>query len=157
MAGVSLVQLRPGGSADLAEIDRVMRDAFDPRFGEAWTPSQVMGVLSMTGVWITLAEIDGAIAGFSMSRVVLDESELLLLAVRDAARRRGIGKQLLRSAMVEAERRGATKMHLEVRAGNGAVKLYQLAGFEKIGERRDYYRGPFGKLYDAQTYQKHLS
>lgn len=157
MAGVSLVQLRPGGSADLAEIDRVMRDAFDPRFGEAWTPSQVMGVLSMTGVWITLAEVDGAIAGFSMSRVVLDESELLLLAVRDAARRRGIGKQLLRSAMVEAERRGATKMHLEVRAGNGAVKLYQLAGFEKIGERRDYYRGPFGKLYDAQTYQKHLS
>ena len=116
-----------------------------------------MGVLSMTGVWITLAEVDGAIAGFSMSRVVLDESELLLLAVRDAARRRGIGKQLLRSAMVEAERRGATKMHLEVRAGNGAVKLYQLAGFEKIGERRDYYRGPFGKLYDAQTYQKHLS
>ena len=157
MAGVSLVQLRPGGSADLAEIDRVMRDAFDPRFGEAWTPSQVMGVLSMTGVWITLAEVDGAIAGFSMSRVVLDESELLLLAVRDAARRRGIGKQLLRSALVEAERRGATKMHLEVRAGNGAVKLYQLAGFEKIGERRDYYRGPFGKLYDAQTYQKHLS
>ena len=157
MAGVSLVQLRPGGSADLGEIDRVMRDAFDPRFGEAWTPSQVMGVLSMTGVWITLAEVDGAIAGFSMSRVVLDESELLLLAVRDTARRRGIGKQLLRSALVEAERRGATKMHLEVRAGNGAVKLYQLAGFEKIGERRDYYRGPFGKLYDAQTYQKHLS
>ena len=40
-ASVSMTLLRPGAMADLSSVDRVMREAFDPRFGEAWTPSQV--------------------------------------------------------------------------------------------------------------------
>lgn len=152
-ASVSMITLRPGAMADLAAVDRVMRDAFDPRFGEAWTSSQVAGVLAMPGVWLTIAEADGEAAGFAMTRGVLDEAELLLLAVRPAMRRRGIGRQLLRSAIAEARRRDVVRMHLEVRAGNEAIAVYRLAGFEKIGERRSYYRGLGGKLFDAQTFQ----
>jgi len=152
-ASVSMTLLRPGAMADLSSVDRVMREAFDPRFGEAWTPSQVAGVLAMPGVWLTIAEADGAAAGFAVTRAILDEAELLLLAVRPAARRRGVGRQLLRSALAEAGQRGVRRMHLEVRAGNDAVKLYRAAGFEKIGQRRGYYRGRDGKLFDAQTFQ----
>lgn len=156
-ASVSMMTLRPGTMADLSAVDRVMREAFDPRFGEAWTPSQVAGVMAMPGVWLTLAEADGAAAGFAMSRAILDEAELLLLAVRPACRRRGVGRQLLRSAIAEARNRGVVRMHLEVRAGNDAVALYRAAGFAKIGERRDYYRGRSGRLFDAQTFQIDLS
>jgi ribosomal-protein-alanine N-acetyltransferase len=152
-ASVSMTLLRPGAMADLSAVDRVMREAFDPRFGEAWTPSQVAGVLAMPGVWLTIAEADGVAAGFAVTRAILDEAELLLLAVRPAARGRGIGRQLLRSALAEARQRGVRRMHLEVRAGNDAVMLYRAAGFEKIGQRRDYYRGRNGKLFDAQTFQ----
>jgi len=152
-ASVSMMTLRPGTMTDLSAVDRVMREAFDPRFGEAWTPSQVAGVMAMPGVWLTLAEADGGAAGFAMSRAILDEAELLLLAVRPAMRRRGVGRQLLRSAIAEARGRGVVRMHLEVRAGNDAVALYRAAGFAKIGERRDYYRGRSGKLFDAQTFQ----
>ena len=154
---VSMTLLRPGAMADLSAIDGVMREAFDPRFGEAWTPNQVTGVLAMPGVWLTIAETDGVAAGFAVTRSILDEAELLLLAVRPAARRRGVGRQLLRSAIGEARQRGVVKMHLEVRAGNDAVTLYRAAGFEKIGERRGYYRGRSGKLFDAQTFQIVLS
>ena len=70
-----------------------------------------------------------------------------------AARRRGVAKALLRSVFAEACARGVASVHLEVRAGNDAVALYRLAGFEKIGERRDYYRGRNGKLFDAQTFR----
>lgn len=155
-ASVSMITLRTGAMSDLSAVDRVMRDAFDPRFGEAWTPSQVTGVLAMPGVWLTIAEADGEAAGFAMTRVILDEAELLLLAVRPAARRRGVGRQLLRSAIAEARQRGVVRMHLEVRAGNEAISLYRLAGFAKIGERRNYYRGGNGKLFDAQTFQVNL-
>jgi len=156
-ASVSMITLRPGTMADLAVVDRVMREAFDPRFGEAWTPSQVTGVLAMPGVWLTIAEGDGDVAGFAMTRAVLDEAELLLLAVRPDRRRRGVGRQLLRSSMAEARARNVAHMHLEVRAGNDAIALYRLAGFDKIGERRDYYRGRSGKLFDAQTFRAILS
>lgn len=153
---VSMIALRPGTMADLSAVDRVMREAFDPRFGEAWTPSQVTGVMAMPGVWLTIAEAEGEAAGFAMSRAILDEAELLLLAVRPASRRRGVGRQLLRSAMAEARHRGVVRMHLEVRAGNEATGLYRLAGFAKIGERRNYYKGSGGKLFDAQTFQTNL-
>jgi ribosomal-protein-alanine N-acetyltransferase len=152
-----MITLRPGTMADLSLVDRLMRESFDARFGEAWTPTQVAGMMAMPGLWLTIAEADGAAAGFAMSRAVLDEAELLLLAVRPGSRRRGVGRQLMRSAMAEARSRGVAKMHLEVRAGNDAVALYRAAGFAKIGERRNYYRGPNGKLFDAQTFQIVLS
>jgi hypothetical protein len=62
-ASVSMITLRPGAMADLSAVDGVMREAFDPRFGEAWTPSQVTGVLAMPGVWLTIAEAGGAGSG----------------------------------------------------------------------------------------------
>jgi ribosomal-protein-alanine N-acetyltransferase len=153
---LSMVSLRPGRINDLAVVDSLMREAFDPRFGEAWTANQCAGVMAMPGVWLTLADIDGVVAGFAMARAIVDEAELLLLAVRPAARRRGVGSALLRAVIGEARERGAARLHLEVRAGNDAVSLYGRCGFEKIGERRDYYRGKGGKLFDAMTYQKSI-
>ena len=37
---VNITELREGGSQDLTEVIRIMQDAFDPRFGEAWTGAQ---------------------------------------------------------------------------------------------------------------------
>lgn len=154
---VDMIALRPGSTADLTAISAVMQAAFDPRYGEAWTSSQCAGVMAMPGVWLTIAEVDGKLGGFALSRVIADEAELLLLAVRPECRRRGLGRSLLRSAIAESQARGAVRIHLEVRAGNDAVALYRLAGFEKVGQRRDYYRGSNGKLFDAITYRKLIS
>ena len=129
-----------------------MADAFDPKYGEAWTRSQCLGVLAMPGVWLTLARVEGGIAGFALSRAVLDEAELLLLAVSPSARRRGVGSALLRSVIAEARGHGIVRLHLEVRAGNSAIALYDAAGFAKTGERRAYYRGSGGRGLDAHSY-----
>lgn len=147
-----MVELLTGGAADVASLEQVMGEAFDPRFGEAWTRSQCLGILGMPGVWLTLARAEGRIAGFALARGILDEAELLLLATSPQFRRRGIGAALLRSVMAEARGRGVTRIHLEVRAGNGAIALYQTHGFTKTGERRDYYRGRTGQSFDAHSY-----
>lgn len=150
------VDLRHGAVADLATVDRIMQQAFDPRFGEAWTHNQVLGLLAMPGVWLTLAGVRGEPAGFALSRRVVDEAELMLLATLPALRRRGVAAALLRSVVADAIDQGARTLHLEVRDGNEAIKLYRTAGFAKVGERRHYYRGTNGQAFDALTYRRDL-
>ncbi len=156
MSALKLIDLRSGGTADLGEIDAIMQRAFDPRFGEAWTRGQCLGMLALPGVWLTIASIDGNIAGFALSRATVDEAELLLLATLPEVRRHGVGGALLRSVMRGAKDRHATRLFLEVRSGNDAIRLYRSLGFNKVGERKGYYRGTNDQVFDALTFQREL-
>lgn len=148
------IDLREGDIRDLDGIDRMMTDAFDARWGEAWTRNQVIGILAVPGVWLTIAEFGGRSAGFALVRGVLDEAELLLLAVIPEMRHKGVGAALLRSVVSDCALRGIGSLHLEVREGNDAIKLYRKSGFTKVGERRDYYRGSDGQNYSALTLRR---
>ncbi|MEG3165847.1 GNAT family N-acetyltransferase [Sphingomonas sp. PB2P19] len=150
------ILLRSGDARDITIVDALMQTAFDPRFGEAWTRSQCIGVLAMPGVRLTLAMVDEDPAGFAMTRSVADEAELLLLAVAPAFRRRGVGAALLRAVEAECSAAGIATLHLEVRASNDAVRLYTGHGFAKVGERRAYYRSRTGEAHDAHTYLRKL-
>jgi ribosomal-protein-alanine N-acetyltransferase len=146
-----LIEIRHGGTGDLATIAAIMQEAFDPRYGEAWTSAQCMGMLSLPGVWLSVAGIGAQDVGFALVREAAGEAELLLLATHPRFRGQGVGGALLRAAVSEARSRGVKRMHLEVRAGNDAVRLYRYEGFEKVGERRAYYRGRGSQLFDALT------
>ena len=157
MSGLpGMLELVTGDPADLPAVAEVMAEAFDPRFGEAWTTAQCLGMLALTGVWLTLARRDGALVGFALSRVVAGDGELLLLAVRPAIRRSGVGSALVRAVIAEAKQRGAEQIHLEVRSGNRAVGLYLAQKFQKVGTRKDYYRGASGEIFSAETYALRL-
>jgi ribosomal-protein-alanine N-acetyltransferase len=89
--------------------------------------------------------------GFLLQRRAADEAELLLLAVAPAHRKRGIGRMLLDRFILDAMNKGIARLHLEVRDGNPAVRMYLAAGFCPVGRRRKYYRGSDGEQYDALT------
>lgn len=148
------VSLTEGGIPDLDAVMEVMDDGFDPIFGEAWTAPQCAGMLPLPGVWLSLAHAGEELLGFALGRVILKEAELLLLAVKKSARRRGIGQLLLERFALIAMTRGAQTLHLEVRDGNQAVKLYSNSGYVEIGRRKNYYTGRDGQLYDALTLSK---
>ena len=137
----------------LADAMQVMGRAFDPAFGEAWTLPQVAGVMMMPGTWLTVARMDAAPLGFALVRSVLDECELLLLAVDPLWRGRGIGHALVSDSLRTARRRGIRSMNLEVRASNNAIKLYEKLGFEYVHRRPGYYRGNDGQLHDALSFR----
>lgn len=146
-------------AADAAALDRVMAvmaASFDPEFGEAWTQLQCGGMLADAKAWLLLGDWRGAVAGFALARQVVDEAELLLIAVTPAARGQGLGAALLETVTRDARRRGADRLFLEVRADNPAIALYRGAGFDKVGERRGYYRGVGGKSFDAHSYARAL-
>lgn len=153
----NIIELREGGAQDVSRVTAIMTDAFDPRFGEAWTYAQCMGMLSLPGVWMVIASRNGEDLGFAMARIAADEAELLLIATTRSSQRSGIGGALLRSVLAEAQALNAARIHLEVRSGNPALELYSREGFSKIGERRSYYRGKSGELFDAHTYSRELS
>jgi len=147
------VQIERGSSDDLDGVMKVMDSAFGERFGEAWTRSQLAGILPMHGVSLVLATEPGndRALGFSLTRTVSDESELLLIAVMPDTQRRGVGRRLLDHFLERARNDGVARVHLEVRDGNPAVGMYEAAGFLPIGRRRNYYRAADGKRFDAIT------
>jgi [ribosomal protein S18]-alanine N-acetyltransferase len=135
----------------IAQIMPVMAEAFDPAHGEAWTASQCAGALALPGSILLIARHQDAVTGFALLRSVLDEAELLLLAVSPAAQRNGIGAALLGQAVSFLRQNGVRRLHVEVRDDNLALRFYANQGFAQVGRRRDYYRGQSGKRTDAVT------
>ncbi|MET0373908.1 MAG: GNAT family N-acetyltransferase [Rhizorhabdus sp.] len=139
------------GTEALDPVMAVMNTAFDPGFGEAWTEPQTLAMLAMPGVWLSLAQVDGRPAGFALNRIIVDEAELLLLAVAPFNRRQGVGLALIERSRSQTLLRNGSRLHLEVRHNNPAIELYKKAGFTTAGRRPAYYRGNDGQLYDALT------
>jgi [ribosomal protein S18]-alanine N-acetyltransferase len=80
------------------------------------------------------------IAGFICLMQVIDEGEILELAVSPEFRGRGIGGRLVAGALSLFDSRGATHVSLEVRPSNiKAITLYSGCGFDIAGRRRAYY------------------
>jgi ribosomal-protein-alanine N-acetyltransferase len=147
------VRIKPGSSERVDAVMTVMKEAFGDTYGEAWTRSQLVGILPMSGVFLTLAVDCDAddVVGFSLFRTVAGESELLLIAVLPGEQRRGVGTLLLDHFIDRAREDHVSRVHLEVRDGNPAVEMYRSAGFSPVGRRRNYYHAPGGKRYDAIT------
>jgi ribosomal-protein-alanine N-acetyltransferase len=82
-----------------------------------------------------------AIAGMLVLWLILDEAHIASVAVHPQMRQMGIGRELVRTALLNAANEGAASALLEVRAGNfAAQRLYQEFGFEVVGKRPRYYK-----------------
>lgn len=81
--------------------------------------------------------------GFAGCHKVLDEIEIMSVAVAPAFKGLKIGEQLLRRMLHEAKTWQCSQLFLEVRASNqAALKLYQKMDFKQIGLRKKYYHNP---------------
>lgn len=122
-------------------------------FAAPWSAAEFADLLSQPGVLLGL-EPDG----FVLVRVVLDEAEILTLAVAPAARRRGLGRRLVERASATAAQAGSTRLFLEVAEDNAAARaLYDGVGFAVIGRRKAYYARPDGGRTDALVMSRDLS
>ena len=147
------IVIEPASADCIDSVMRIMESAFGDKFGEAWTRSQLSGILPVAGVdlMIALDRTTGSTIGFSVARTVADESELLLIAVLPGRHRQGVGTWLLHDFLNRARGEGVSLVHLEVRDGNPATAMYLGTGFSPVGRRRNYYHAVDGKRYDAIT------
>ncbi|GAW41666.1 ribosomal-protein-alanine N-acetyltransferase [Brevundimonas sp. SH203] len=122
-------------------------------FAAPWDARAFSDLLAQPGVCLGV-ETDG----FILIRVVLDEAEILTLAVRPDARRQGLGRRLVERACDAAKEAGAASLFLEVAEDNAAARaLYARAGFVEIGRRKAYYTGTDGRRIDALALRRDLS
>lgn len=90
------------------------------------------------------------VLGYAVLMPVLDEIELLRIAIAGQQQGQGLGRWLLAWLMRQAGSEGKRSMLLEVAAANQpARRLYASMGFTIIGERRAYYRDAAGRCDDA--------
>ena len=110
-------------------------------FARPWSRDSFRRELTRNAVARYLvAEENGEILGYAGAWVILDESHITNIAVREAARGRGIGKKLTAELLQVLSNLGACYATLEVRVSNvRAQNLYKSLGFVSVGKRKRYY------------------
>lgn len=102
-----------------------------------WTKKQF--IESVTSYQSTVYEEDGQVVGFCILQPVLDEANLLLMAVHPSKQGQGIGFKLLDHSL-NVLKNNPIQIFLEVRESNlSAIALYEKSGFHQIDLRKNYY------------------
>jgi ribosomal-protein-alanine N-acetyltransferase len=130
---------------DAAALARVHASAF--RHG--WSENEFERLLADKNVICHVARGNGGtgpVCAFTISRIVEDEAEILMVAVAPGEQGRGLAGRLLSRHLGRLAARGVRKVFLEVDEGNtAALRLYSRSGFEQVGRRPGYYANPEGQ------------
>ena len=87
----------------------------------------------------TVIEHNGEVVGFCILQPVLDEANLLLMAIDPKVQGKGLGFTLLEKS-IEQLNNNPIQIFLEVRESNiPAIRLYEKSGFHQIDLRKNYY------------------
>jgi ribosomal-protein-alanine N-acetyltransferase len=147
------VTIRPMRASD---IDALMPYETEMFGTEAWSRNGYRSELadSRHRYYVTAEESEGQLLGWAGVMIIGRTAEILTVGVIPAARRAGIARRLVATLLVEARRRRATEVFLEVRVDNDAArKLYRTEDFAEVGLRRGYY--DHGRI-DAVTMRREL-
>lgn len=112
-------------------------------FSDPWSERSILSELdNPLSLWLTAVDGD-RVAGYIGSQTVLEESDMLNLAVSPDYRRQGIGRALVMTLIDRLRQQGSRSITLEVRASNlPAGRLYESLGFSQAGLRKGYYEKP---------------
>ena len=112
-------------------------------FSDAWSEKSILDTLKQSQAFIVVAEQGNAIVGYCIVYFVLDEAEIVRVAVDASLRKQGVGQELLRKTCHICKEKGIERLLLDVREGNeNARRFYQAFGFEVDGLRKNFYDNP---------------
>ncbi len=128
----------------MARADIPAAAAMEATVPGGWSAVQLADELAAAGGFqFACRDRAGDCLGYICGRLAAGEAEILKIAVRPSHRRQGLGLALLGHVLSWLGGQGAVCCFLEVRQSNHAARaLYQKAGFQVVGARRNYYRQP---------------
>lgn len=131
------VVIRPMTPEDLDQVVAIEQQSFS----HPWSMNHFRDELCTSRAFPLVAvTAGGGIAGYLCPSQVLDEGEILDLAVRRDCQGTGIGRLLVFETLGLFRERGASRVWLEVRVSNvAAISLYRSLGFRECGRRHHYY------------------
>lgn len=135
---------------DIAQISKMEQSYF----GQPWSESSIATYAEKGNTIFVVARRGQEVVGYIAILCILDEGNLVSIAVHEECREMGIATELLDIAYEKAAERGVASINLEVRESNeAAIALYEKEGFAKIGRRKGFYSKP---AEDAILYLKEL-
>lgn len=94
---------------------------------------------SLASYQCTVFEKSNQVVGFCILQTVLDEANLLLMAIHPNQQGQGLGYQLLDES-IQMLKNNPIQIFLEVRESNtAAIALYEKSDFHQIDLRKNYY------------------
>lgn len=136
---LSRVMISPMEDEDIFLVAEIERECFS----SPWSKNALKEELDNDGAVFFVAKKLGAVVGYMGMHTVLDECYVANVAVRKDCRREGVGRSLLQYAEKKAEKKGCSFISLEVRVSNeSAIALYSGEGYQKVGERKNFYTDP---------------
>ena len=128
----------------LQDIDQVMHVEREV-YQFPWT-ERIFSDCIRVGYHCWLAQLGDEVVGHAVISIVADESHMLNLSIAEAHQGKGLGRQFVDFLVGEARAQRAQTMLLEVRPSNkAAISCYNGAGFNEIGQRKNYYPGNDGR------------
>ena len=128
-----MITIREMQFDDLEQVMEIERQ----NFSVPWTENGFFSFLMRNDTLFLVAEENEKIFGYMGIMMVLDEGEITNVSVAEDARRRGVGRLLVRTMLDKMRIAGLNMIHLEVRKSNiPAIRLAQ------DGERKNYYEEP---------------
>ena len=133
---IQYVPMREAHVAAVAEMEKLC-------FSDPWSENSVRYELTNPlSYWLVAMEGD-RVAGYVGSQTVLDEADMMNIAVHPDFRRQGIARTMVETLVAELKEKNVRSLTLEVRVSNDpAISLYHQMGFVQVGRRPNYYRNP---------------
>lgn len=124
---------------DLEQVSEIEKEVFSiPWSLEAFQDS----LLLKHTIYLVAAEGD-KVLGYCGMYHVMNEGEIVNVAVAPEFRRQQVAKKLLEFLFFESVKREIDSFFLEVRESNApAIGLYESFGFEQVGIRKNFYEQP---------------
>jgi ribosomal-protein-alanine N-acetyltransferase len=135
------------GPGDAPALAAIAAEALPEPWSEAGFAEEI--TLPEARVWLARGS-KGHALGYLVAHRVLDELQILSLAVASGQRRRGTGRALLERAL--ASEPSLRVVHLEVRSNDAAAQaFYDRVGFRPVGLRRGFYPDAADAVLLART------
>ena len=129
---------------DAESIATLSRKTIERDMPWHWTPPAVAAAIRDTSANVVVAEFSRATIGFGIMEYGSDEAHLVLLAVDEPDRRKGLGGQLLCWLEEAAVAAGISRIRLEARVENAAaLAFYRKHGYAEYQEVLGMYHGAF--------------
>ena len=134
--------LLPMSEKHISSVMEIERRAYE----FPWSETVMRDCLKASySCWVAI-DTDGAVAGYAIMSMAVDEAHVLNLCVDPAYQRHGLGWMMLHHLRTLARAANATLLLLEVRKSNrGAIELYEKYGFKRLGMRKNYYPAANGR------------
>lgn len=112
-------------------------------FSRPWSKQAFEDSMKLPNYIFLVGEINGEVLGYCGLVCTDTDGNITSIAVKKELRNKGIGYVILKAMVDAAKEKGLIGMTLEVRKSNEpAIKLYEQAGFNNAGVRKDFYVAP---------------